>query len=90
MHSGRNSAEINFVLEGGLLAYSCLSIITCLGLMLLELVDVILSFLKVGGLNHSGMKEPKNESLKFSDTLYFNKVKIDGNCANGIIVSHFF
>lgn len=36
------------------------------------------------------MKEPKNESVKFSDTLYFNKVKIDGNCANGIIVSNFF
>lgn len=54
--------------------------------MLLELVDVVLSFLKVYGLNHSGMKEPKNESMKFPDTLYFKKVKIDGNCANGIIV----
>lgn len=58
--------------------------------MLLELLDIILSLLKVYGLNHSGVKEPKNESMKFSDTLYFKKVKIDGNCANGIILSYFF
>lgn len=69
MDSGRNSAEIKFVPEGGLLAYSCLSTITHLGLMLLELVDVILPLIKMCRLNHSGMKGPKNESMRFSDTL---------------------
>lgn len=57
--SGRNSAGIKFVLGGGLLAYSCLSTITHLRLMLLEFVDVILPLIKMYRLNHSGMKGPK-------------------------------
>lgn len=66
--SGMNSAEIKFVLEGGLLACSSLSTITQLGLMLLELVDVILPLIKLCRLNH-WIKIQKNESMRFSNIL---------------------
>lgn len=69
MDSGRNSAEVKFVLEGGLLACRSLSTNMQLVLMLLEMVDVILPLIKMCRLNHSGMKRPKNESMRFSNIL---------------------
>lgn len=91
--SGRNSTEIKFVLEGGLLAYSCRSTITHLGLMLLELVDVILSLISICvDWIILGWKDWKMKAWDFEIPYRtaVRKVKIDGNYANGIIVDRSF